>query len=154
MVNGYYEERASIIEQENEDISFDFMANDDIGGALDNSKYNLHDCLHGYCDIFAAVLHEIFGYKIEYLYGPDGGLVHSYAIATDKDKQTTYYIDVRGICDDWDTFIEEFDDWIESHDRSELDIRLYNIVEHGNEQKSIAEFCKKAIMLQKSYYKI
>lgn len=155
MLYGYYKERADLIDVfAGSDVAFGFMENDDIGGGLDISKYNLYDFLHGYCDIFATALHDKFGYKIEYLYGPDGSLAHAYAIATDKNDKKTYYIDVRGLCDEWDTFVEEFEDFIETNDRRELDIRLYNLVEHAGDMHEQLAFAKEAIALQPEYYSI
>lgn len=44
------------------------------------------------------------------IYDCDSGeLIHAYCTAEINNE--TVYIDVRGITNDWDEFIEEFDDW-------------------------------------------
>nr|WP_297765795.1 hypothetical protein [uncultured Butyrivibrio sp.] len=69
------------------------------------SPYNF---LHGCCDVFAIILHQRYGYKLEYV--ECLGLVHAYCVAEHNGKE--YYIDVRGICSCYDAFIEEFKEFI------------------------------------------
>ena len=73
--------------------------------------------LHGVCGIFALALHDIFGYAIvvaaeENIDGSplESGLVHVYC------QDGDYYIDVRGVTDNWDAFIDEFADFLGGYD--------------------------------------
>lgn len=80
-------------------------------GYLEN-EYSLfglspYDFLHGSCDIFAEVLHEKYGYTLEY--AECLGLLHAYCVK-ELDGHT-YYIDVRGICSDYDEFLEDFKEY-------------------------------------------
>lgn len=64
--------------------------------------------LHGHCDEFAETLSERFGYEIHSLWNSDeDSLIHAYCFKFMNDK--AYYIDARGITDNWDEFIEEFE---------------------------------------------
>ncbi len=67
-----------------------------------------YDFLHGSCDIFAEMLHEKYGYDIEY--AECLGLVHAYCVCEYNNQ--TYYIDVRGICTETFGFMEEFKEFI------------------------------------------
>ncbi len=104
---GYYLEETHL-----ESGGFEYMEVDDIGGELDlkSSRWNPYSFLHGHCDLFAKVLNQKFGYPILYAYGDNGCLAHAYCIVDVNGKQC--YVDVRGICSDWDEFISEFDDWL------------------------------------------
>ena len=64
-----------------------------------------YDFLHGCCDVFAIILHEKYGYSLEYVEWL--GLVHAYCVAKHDNRE--YYIDVRGVCSDYNTFFKEFD---------------------------------------------
>lgn len=72
--------------------------------------------LHGVCGIFALALHNEFGYDIlvaaeENTEGLpwDERLVHAYCCKDDA------YIDVRGITEDEDSFLDEFSDFLDRH---------------------------------------
>lgn len=82
----------------------------DLGDRLDASIF-----LHGECGIFALALNEMFGYEIWVVaFEPEdwgdeedtweNRLVHVYC------QKGDCYIDVRGITDDWDAFLDEFAD--------------------------------------------
>lgn len=68
-----------------------------------NTPYSLMNYLHGRCHIFAQVLHEEFGYKMEYLWDndfwfedddfPSTVLVHAYCVIDESKK---IYVDARG----------------------------------------------------------
>ena len=83
----------------------------------------LYDYLHGVCSVAALALHDIFGYQILSLYdvneARDSGIKSKYSgsfpIIHDFcfDPKHNAYIDVRGICSDFDVFISEFDEFIE-----------------------------------------
>lgn len=69
---------------------------------------NVYDYLHGYCEVFAAHLHDKYGYDVESVLDADGQLVHCYGV---KEKGgTTVFADVRGETDDYKELIEEFAD--------------------------------------------
>lgn len=84
---------------------------------------HLDDYLHGVCSVAALALHDIFGYQILSLYdvseargsGIESKYSGSFPIIHDFcfDPKHDIYIDVRGICSDFDEFISEFDDFIE-----------------------------------------
>ena len=80
--------------------------------------------LHGVCGIFALALSDVFRYDIELAYeqpDPDeektedplscfNRLVHIYC--TKQVEGKTYYIDVRGVTESWETFYgTAFSDW-------------------------------------------
>ncbi len=65
-----------------------------------------YDFLHGLCNYFAQYLHDIYGYKMAGLYEEPDQMIHAYC--TKEIDGVTYYIDVRGITDDWNEFIKEF----------------------------------------------
>lgn len=67
----------------------------------ENGRYEF---LHGYCDSFATALHKKYGYPIEAIY--NGHLTHAYCVV-ERDG-VKYYIDARGITNDWGEFITEF----------------------------------------------
>ena len=66
-----------------------------------------YDLLHGFCNVFAKVLNEEFGYRINEITDEYGTLIHFYALG--KEKGRPVYIDVRGKTDDYSEFIEEFE---------------------------------------------
>ncbi len=65
------------------------------------------------------------------------------------------YVDVRRMCDDWDMFVSEFDDFIDSHDRAWLDIR--DTLNDGftltqEEMDAFNHLAEQAIELRPDYY--
>ena len=62
--------------------------------------------LHGACVEFACVLHDRYGYTVEHLRHPDGTLCHAYCIA--HGKELRYFIDIRGITDNWNDFVSQY----------------------------------------------
>lgn len=86
--------------------------------------------LHGNCDIFACYLHEKYGYGMKAIYDCDSDeLIHVYCTAEINNE--TVYIDVRGITNNWDEFIEEFDDWYSD----ECPIKPFKIPKYYREAK-------------------
>ena len=81
-------------------------------GFLENELFaygvNLYDFLHGRCAYFAQYLHDTYGYKIVGLYEEPDQLIHAYCV--EVIDGISYYIDVRGITDNWAEFIQEFYD--------------------------------------------
>lgn len=63
--------------------------------------------LHGYCDIFANILHKVYGYEMMALFD-DGALVHAFCVS--DIGGIPVYIDVRGITADAAEFFSEFGD--------------------------------------------
>lgn len=93
-----------------------------------------YEFLHGFCDDFAAVLSEVFGYEIETVRhwevpGLIGSLVHAYCIAELHGE--TAYIDIRGITTDAELFFEEFEDEVtyDSGDDALFDLEGPAVVE-------------------------
>lgn len=96
--------------------------------------------LHGVCGIFALALHDIFSYAIEVAAEEniDGSplesrLVHVYC------RDGDYCIDVRGVTDSWDAFIDEFTDFLGGYDdeyveMSADDLRNLDIWEMSTEE--------------------
>ena len=128
--------------------------------------FSANDMLHGFCDIFAEVLAEEFNpnYQVYSLLDPsDGYLTHCYCVMFDGYKK--YYADVRGITDDFNEFISEFADFVDTEDEQELlNAGLivpynFNMAEHNRDymqgtsfEKKIVELSKQIIMRQKNYY--
>jgi hypothetical protein len=112
MNNLFYKEKEQNREDFGEDLGFDFLDSVEMQGK-DNSvrNVNIMKYLHGYCDVFAYRLHEKYGYDIQLDYEDEQctRLIHAYCVIEVDGR--TLYIDCRGICDDFDTFIEEFTDW-------------------------------------------
>lgn len=93
-----------------EDEPFEALEKVDLGNRLDASIF-----LHGECGIFALALHETLGYEIWVVaFEPEdwgdeedtweSRLVHVYC------RKGDCCIDVRGITDDVDAFLDEFAD--------------------------------------------
>ncbi len=109
MHNGFYSDLDTLRTEEGcEDADFSFLESEYGCGEY---RYNAYQFLHGYCYVFAEALHDIYGYQVENAYGENGFLVHSYCITYDEDSPL--FIDVRGITDDYQEFIEEFGDFLE-----------------------------------------
>lgn len=81
--------------------------------------YSAYDYLHGFCDIFAICLNDLFGYKIEWVIedsiqeceyenpNPCDFLAHAYCV------HSKYYLDVRGANTNGQEFFEEFEDFFD-----------------------------------------
>ena len=104
--NGFYIKLDELNEEfEDYDFDFSFLENE-----ISYKRITPDWFLHGNCDIFACYLHEKYGYEIKAIYEYDSNqLIHVYCTAEINNK--TVYIDVRGITDDWNEFITEYDDW-------------------------------------------
>lgn len=114
MNNLFYLERKQNTGDFEEDLGFNFMDSVEIIHPGPNEKrenINFYEFLHGYCDVFAYRLREKFGYDICFDYEDEdcSQLIHAYCTVTVGNK--TYWIDCRGITDDYEEFIEEFADW-------------------------------------------
>ena len=71
---------------------------------LKEANMTLYDFLHGECTIFAQYLKNTYGYTCEAVF-EYGRLVHMYCMDDDGN-----YLDIRGKCDDWDKFMQDFYD--------------------------------------------
>lgn len=126
MHNGYYLEKETIEKETGESIDFGFMDGLDYFYNEDIPTRAIYDLLHGYCDNFAVLLHNEFGYDINLVRNKDSGLIHAYC-TTEKDGETLY-IDIRGITDSIDEFFGEFEDFFDYNDyEDDLIIRENNI---------------------------
>ena len=104
MRNGFWLELDELRKENPEDdYDFSFMEN----YTLKDNKLNAFDFLHGFCNEFADYLHEKYGYSVEAV-REYGNLIHMYCTAEIDGE--THFIDIRGICDDWDEFMQEFTD--------------------------------------------
>ena len=77
------------------------------------------DFLHGCCFPFAQALHDVYGVPAYGIWEHDeeeDTFVHAFCELPNGDV-----IDVRGITDNWDAFLDDFDDWI--FDRDDMDIQ-------------------------------
>lgn len=106
-LNKYYD-----TDKNDDEFEFDFL--EEVMLPCPNGKFkkaNLMLFLHGYCDIFAYRLRDLFGYQICNEYEDENceHLIHSYCKFNYEGKD--YYIDIRGITDDYDEFRNEFADW-------------------------------------------
>ena len=104
--NGFYIELDALNEKyKNYGYSFNFLEYETSYNGITPDLF-----LHGNCDIFACYLHEKYGYEMKAVYEYNSELlIHAYCTAEINNK--TVCIDVRGITDDWNEFITEFDDW-------------------------------------------
>lgn len=103
--NGFYLDKESLIRELGEQIDFGFLGNEP-----KCKNFGPDDFLHGYCDIFACMLHDKYGYPIEKIIDEDGLLIHAYCVC--KQYNRTLYMDIRGATDNWEEFLEEFDDFM------------------------------------------
>lgn len=89
--------------EEGKNNGYECLENLDFEGSRDAYKF-----LHGYCDEFAGVLSDRFGYKI--VTAIEGGfLTHAFAMTEQYGKKI--YIDIRGYTDDIGEIMEEFEDY-------------------------------------------
>ncbi len=164
MHTGYYEDNSKLdfCPLENEFLTKFSVKN---GDEFDFT-FSANDMLHGFCDIFAEVLAKKFNpnYQVYSLLDPsDGYLTHCYCMLSDSDKK--YYIDVRGITDNFNEFISEFADFVDTKDEQELSNAglivpyNFNMAEHNrdymqgtNFEKKIVELSKQIISHQEEFY--
>ena len=99
---GFWEDRESFLE-DYPDTGWNYL--EDEFKTHNRTPYNF---LHGECDIFARYLSDKYGYMMSALYEEPNQLIHAYC--TNEVNGVVYYIDVRGITDNWEEFIREFYD--------------------------------------------
>lgn len=145
---GFYEELDDL-RVDDSDADFGFLENISNNEYIEfvlafgeTKKYLLsaYDFLHGYCDIFAKRIHDQFSLPMYAIYSESGDMVHCFCKINADGRD--YYIDVRGITDDYTEFISEFEDWID------IDISLKNTfpfisnqsLSYPDRQKQIEDF--------------
>ena len=69
-----------------------------------------YDFLHGYCNVFAQMLNEKYGYRIEAAYEEPSQLVHCWCVSEAPDGRKAY-IDVRGVTTSFDDLMKDFEDF-------------------------------------------
>lgn len=74
--------------------------------------YTAYDFLHGFCNCFAMMLNQKFGFPCELIWDECGCLIHAYCVNEVGGKK--YFIDARGVTDDVFEFLDEFGDWLPS----------------------------------------
>lgn len=121
MKTGFYIELEELREDD-KTANWGFLENTSIDNPFTNDEeYNMNafDFLHGFCNVFAYALNQMFGFDIKVMNNKDG-LVHAFCTATVNGE--TAYIDVRGITTDFKEFAEPFDDYtsIESADIADV----------------------------------
>lgn len=109
MHNGFYSELDELL-NEGEDADFGFMENEVLGKDIkyDGRTFSAFNFLHGFCNVFAQILNEKYGYSVECIYNEAGRLVHCFCI--DDSNGKLVFIDVRGKTDDYFEFVSEFED--------------------------------------------
>lgn len=98
---GFYTE---LNELRKEDVAADFGFLENLRVTSESSAYNF---LHGSCADFAAILSDLFGYKIECVRSPDNRLIHAYCVTSIGNEKA--YVDVRGITTNPALFFSEFE---------------------------------------------
>lgn len=161
MHRGFYEELDLLLE-DYEDSDFGFLENinmlyEDPVGVFDtkiNRYINAYNFLHGYCNEFAYMLNEKYGYPVFEIKGEEGNLIHSFArVDTDSEH---YFIDVRGITTDYSEFISEFEDWTDEETSIEntfpVDLLNEGERERNTPSKENREFIEKLFSDYGDYY--
>lgn len=141
----------------------------------DDKTYNLHQYLHGYCDIFVMKLFE-FGEKNNLEYPicalvDEDGVIHSFIWI--EGIENDYFIDVRGITSNPNYFFSEFEDYfdyqeyLEYGDIEDVNVLFFynldeyvkylsNYLENGDDwyynQTNILQESENIIQLFKEYY--
>lgn len=128
---------------EQKDVTIDelFQDNDEL--------IYIYEFLFEYCEAFAASLNQHFGYKVEYLYDDNGNLVYTYCVLNIGGKM--HYIDIRGVTDDWNEFIEKFNEYLPDVDRQKLNIKMYGHISCNNNEKITNEANNIAAMYRHYY---
>ncbi len=120
MHNHMYSEKEQLaMDFNNKDQDFWFM--DAYSYEANNFRTDMYSFLHGFCDVFARELSNIYGYKPYVIYGDftydteERTIVHAFCMVNDK------YIDIRGITDDIHELLDEFEDFFESYESLKIE---------------------------------
>lgn len=145
------------------DIAWDGVFDNFEDEALPNLKFMPYNYLHGLCDTFAQALNNIFGYQIEYIIQSQDpsdkdspiNLIHAYCLI--ETETSVLYADVRGITDDYDKFLAEFDitkdDIDEDYTYTVASYEPIDQYSYSNSSSLIIE-TERIIQTYKDYYKI
>ena len=155
MHNGFYNELEELL-KEDDDATFDFMDSEELGvDELRGSyKFTANYFLHGFCNVFAQVLNEIYGYPIECIYNEEGRLVHCFCV--DETDDGPIFIDARGKTTDYYELICEFEDEIDYYGYYPVEnTQRYFELPHDlyTNGDCYIEFAKKLIANHSSYYR-
>lgn len=153
MNTGYYKELETL-KKDYPESDFGFLENEYNEGYL-----SAYDCLHGFCDVFSFKLSEMFkDYEVESLKNEDG-LVHSYCKKTVDGK--TFFIDIRGITDDYEEFVSEFGDFVSFTNEPVYPLEgtvkgsMEEVLKFYNKRfDEYFSFCQKIIEENKDFYRI
>ena len=159
MMTGYYLKQK---EHGKNITDFEFM--NEIKDPLfcDNYPESPYDYLHGRCDSFALALSQIYNYETYAIYEQhsiedegeaNNSLVHVFCIVN-SENDYKYYIDIRGITNDFDIFIGEFDDWIIDREEAKMSIKKWNPDNSILENDSLIKQAKRLIKRNNNYYNI
>ena len=148
MKDGFWEDLESLWE-EYPDSEWGYLE-----GEIKTHNRTPYNFLHGECDIFARYLSDKYGYKMSALYEEPGQLIHAYCV--NEINGVTYYIDVRGIIDDWNEFIKEFYDnglWCGDYSYSYFleDKELIDLLNHDENNMSYREAYKASAVIDDEY---
>ena len=143
-------------------FNFDFM--DEVYDGTQNCTMAY---LHGYCAYFAyAYALKNKNGRIRTIYDYNNQLIHAYYVIADSEEGKEYYIDIRGITDDEEQFLDEFEVTEQSIDdgyfyfyeyspNSKKDLRrFYNCYIRGFSGKEIMRDAKTFLNTYSEYYKI
>lgn len=121
--NGFYEELDEL--REDNVADFGFLENICIGVCdTHGNPLSTHDLLHGYCTTFAKLLHRKYGYPVYKIEKKNGNYIHCFCTAIWNG--ITYYIDVRGITNNYDEFISEFEDFVSKEESLQCTVPVEN----------------------------
>ena len=117
MHNGFYKE---LDELRKDDPEADFGCLENVDVTPDRNAFRF---LHGFCDEFAAMLSDVYGYEIEAVRhfdedGFGGKLIHAYCVSEIAGEKA--YIDIRGITTDVEKFFEAFENEVTYYPDGEL----------------------------------
>ena len=121
---------------------YDFMTWPNFFNKQELNGTDMFKYLHGFCDWFAITLGRKFDYTINSIWDKQtNSLMHAYC--TQKVGNITYYIDSRGITDNYNEFINEF----AHNDYKRYPERYTNIV-----SSSVSEFIKQCLSVQNTWF--
>lgn len=147
---GFYKELDSLLEDYG-DSDFGFLENINM---MCEDPFGVYDFLHGYCNEFAYMLNEKYGYPIYEIVDHTGTLIHSFARLDQNNIH--YFIDVRGITTDYHEFISEFEDWTDEETSIEntfpVNLLDKGVRERNTPSKGNREFIEKLFSDYGDYY--
>lgn len=144
--NGFYEELDELQKDGADD--FGFLENICISVCdIHGNQLSTYDLLHGYCTTFATLLHKKYGYTVYKIEKKNGDYIHCFCTAIWNG--ITYYIDVRGITNNYDEFISEFEDFVSKEESLQYTVPVENF---KNDYPFAMELASKVESYFKEYY--